>query len=54
MAAVVNQYNRTIHRVAPDSNCLFRSLAHQAFGDQIYHAQMRKALVTMISNDLER
>ena len=54
MAATVNQYNRTIHRIAPDGNCLFRALAHQAFGDQIYHAQMRKALVTLISDNLER
>ena len=54
MAATVNQYNCTIHRVAPDGNCWFRALAHQAFGDQIYHAQMRKALVTLISDNLER
>ena len=53
IAVTVNQYNRTIHRVAPDGNCLFRALAHQAFGDQIYHAQMRKALVTLISDNLE-
>jgi len=54
MAAIVNQYNRTIYRVAPDGNCLFRALAHQAFGDQTHHTQMRKVLVMLISDNLRR
>ena len=53
----MQQYNRKIRqirRVAPDGNCLFRALSHQAFGDQMYHTQMRAALVTQISNNLEK
>jgi len=46
---IVPQYNRKIHRVAPDGNCFFRTLSHQAFDDQMYHAQMRKTLVMLIS-----
>ena len=51
---IVQQYSRRIHRVAPDGNCLFRGLSHQAFGDQMYHTQIRKAIVTQISNNLEK
>ena len=51
---IVQQYNRKIHRVAPDGNCLFRALSHQVFGDQMYHTQMRAALVTQMSNNLEK
>ena len=54
LAEILHQYNRKIHRVAPDGNCLFRALAHQAFGDQMYHAQMRKALVKLISDNMEK
>ena len=54
MAEAINKYNRTIHRVAPDGNCLFRALAHQAFGDQTRHTQMRKVLVMFISDNLQR
>ena len=45
---IVQQYSRKIHRVAPDGNCLFRGLSHQAFGDQMYCTQMRKAIVTQM------
>jgi len=51
---IVQKYSRKIHRVAPDGNCLFRTLSHQAFGDQMYHTQMRKALVMLISNNMEK
>jgi len=50
---IVQQCNRKIHRVAPDGNCLFRTLSHQALGDQIYHSQLRKALVTLVSDNME-
>jgi len=54
MAAIVNWYNRTIDHVALDVNCLFRALAHQAFGDKTYHTQMWKVLVMLISDNLQR
>lgn len=52
--ALVQQYSCKIHCVAPDGNCLYRALSHQAFGDQAYYTQMRKVLVTLISNNIER
>ena len=36
------------------ANCLFRALSHQALGDQMYHIQMRAALVMQISNNLKK
>ena len=51
---IVQQYSHKIHRIAPDGNCLFRMLSHQAFGDQMYHAQMRKTLVMLISDNMEK
>ena len=51
---VIQKYNRKIHRVAPNGNCLFRALSHQAFGEQMYHAQMRKSLVTFISGHMDK
>ena len=54
LTAIVQQYSRKIYRVAPDGNCLFRALSHQAFGDQAYHTQMRKVLVTLISDNMEK
>ena len=47
----VQQYSRKIHHVAPGGNCL---LSHQAFGDQMYHTQVHKALVTLISDNMEK
>ena len=51
---IVQQYGHKIHRVTPDGNCLFRALSHQAFGDQMYHIQLRAALVMQISNNLKK
>ena len=51
---IVQQHGRKIHCVTPDGNCLIRALSHQAFGDQIYHIQMRAALVIQISNNLKK
>ena len=45
---IVQQYGCRIHAVTPDGNCLFRALSHQALGDQMYHIQMRAALVMQI------
>ena len=53
MIYIVQKYGRKIHRVTPDGNCLFRALSHQTFGDQMYHIQMRAALVMQISNNLK-
>ena len=54
LAEIVHQYNCKIHRVTPDGNCLFRALAHQTFGDQMYHAQMHKSLVKLINDNMEK
>ena len=51
---IVQQNNCKIHHVAPDGNCLFRALSHQVFSGQMYHTHMRAALVTQISNNLEK
>jgi len=51
---MLQKYSCKIHRVAPDGNCLFRTLSNQAFGDQMYYTQMRKALVMLISNNMEK
>ena len=43
-----------IHRVTPDGNYPFKALSHQAIADQMYHIQMRVALVMQISNNLKK
>ena len=51
---IVQQYGRKIHHVTLDGSCLFRALSHQAFGDQMYHIQLRAALIMQISNNLKK
>ena len=49
---MVQKYSHKIHCVA-NGNCLFRALSHKTFSDQMYHGQMRAALVTQIINNFE-
>ena len=51
---ILQQYGCRIYRVTPDGNCPFKALSHQAFADQMYHIQMRVALVMQISNNLKK
>lgn len=45
---------KTLHYIHGDGNCLFRSLAHITYGDELFHLKMRQILVefTMNNQDL--
>ena len=38
----------SIHKIEKDGNCLFRALAHQLFGNDEKHLDIRRALCTFI------
>ena len=50
---ILNKQGRTIDKILPDGNCLFRSISKALFGTSSGHIHLRKLIVSFIRSNLQ-